>query len=66
LWDEIMIALLGLIVAGIGSMVASVVFAFRRKNKVSMFLFGGFGLFCLAVAGIMILACAHFGEVPRC
>jgi hypothetical protein len=59
------IALFGLIVAGIGGIVASVVLALPSKGKVSMFLFGSFGLFCLAVAGIMILALAHFGEVPR-
>jgi hypothetical protein len=57
--------LLGLIVAGIGGVVAAVVLAVRRKGKVSMFLFGGFGVFCLAVARIMILALAHSGEVPR-
>ena len=60
-----MIVLFGLIVTGIGSAAVSVVLGFRRKGKVSMLLFGGFGLFCLAIAGLMILALTHFAEAPR-
>jgi len=60
-----MIALLGLILIGVGSIVAGAVLAFRRKVKWPAFLLGGFGLFCLAAVAIMILALSHFGDAPR-
>jgi hypothetical protein len=60
-----MIALLGLLFVGIGSIIAGVVLAIRRKRKWAVFLFSGLGICCLAAVAIMILALSHFGEVPR-
>lgn len=59
-----MIALLGFILIGLCSLVASSVFAFRNQ-KWQALLVGGFGLFCLAAIAIIILALSHFGEAPR-
>jgi hypothetical protein len=62
---ERMVALLGLILIRFGSIIAGSVLAFRRKVKWPAPLPGGFGLFCLAAAAIMMLALSHFGDAPR-
>ncbi len=60
-----MIAMLLFIILGIGCILAGATIAFRANAKFLALLLGCFGLFCLAATIIMVLALAHFGEVPR-
>ena len=53
-----------LLLLGLGGIAGAVILALCKKGKMAI-LSASFGVLCLVAVVIMILALAHFGEVPR-